>query len=350
MAFLAAPEYQVFPTRERPMTPVRGGRPRGAGDASRRCEAFAPDVAVADILTAAPALAAELCGVPVATLVPHVHPWPPPGAPPFSIGARRPRTRAGARAWRAFDPAVAHGPRARPRASTTRRAGGSGLGPLPHLHTALSRSLTLVGDAARTSSTRAAGRPGCGSSGRCCGSRPGEPAAPPPGDGPVVLLAPSTSQDPEEALLRAALAGLGGAPVRVLASTNGRDPGGSPRRRNARLVPWLSYAQTMPACDVVVCHGGHGTLARALCSGCAVGGLPGRGRHGGERGARRLGRTRRPPAPAACSPRARSGWRSSGRSATSACGRAPRAVAAWAGAHDGPATAAREIEAWAERA
>ena len=26
----------------------------------------------------------------------------------------------------------------------------------------------------------------------------------------------------------------------------------------------------MPRCDVVVCHAGHGTLARALASGCAV--------------------------------------------------------------------------------
>jgi UDP:flavonoid glycosyltransferase YjiC (YdhE family) len=26
----------------------------------------------------------------------------------------------------------------------------------------------------------------------------------------------------------------------------------------------------MPRCDVVVCHGGHGTLVRALASGCAV--------------------------------------------------------------------------------
>ena len=39
---------------------------------------------------------------------------------------------------------------------------------------------------------------------------------------------------------------------------------------NARLVDWVSYARTMPRCDVVVCHGGHGTLARALASGCAV--------------------------------------------------------------------------------
>jgi UDP:flavonoid glycosyltransferase YjiC (YdhE family) len=39
---------------------------------------------------------------------------------------------------------------------------------------------------------------------------------------------------------------------------------------NAVVVDWLSYAQTMPACDVVVCHAGHGTVVRALASGCAV--------------------------------------------------------------------------------
>ena len=36
---------------------------------------------------------------------------------------------------------------------------------------------------------------------------------------------------------------------------------------NARLVDWVSYARTMPLCDVVVCHAGHGTVVRALASG-----------------------------------------------------------------------------------
>jgi UDP:flavonoid glycosyltransferase YjiC (YdhE family) len=30
----------------------------------------------------------------------------------------------------------------------------------------------------------------------------------------------------------------------------------------------------MPHCDVVVCHGGHGTVARALSAGCAVVAVP----------------------------------------------------------------------------
>jgi len=35
-------------------------------------------------------------------------------------------------------------------------------------------------------------------------------------------------------------------------------------------VDWLSYARTMPLCDAVVCHAGHGTVARALASGVPV--------------------------------------------------------------------------------
>ena len=86
-----------------------------------------------------------------------------------------------------------------------------------------------------------------------------------------MLVAPSTSQDPEQRLVRAALEGLADEPVRVLASTNRREPS-EPLEvpANARLVDWVSYARTMPLCDAVVCHAGHGTLARALASGAPV--------------------------------------------------------------------------------
>jgi UDP:flavonoid glycosyltransferase YjiC (YdhE family) len=46
---------------------------------------------------------------------------------------------------------------------------------------------------------------------------------------------------------------------------------------NARLVDWLSYARTMPSCRLVICHAGHGTMARALASGCAVVAVPAAG-------------------------------------------------------------------------
>ena len=157
-------------------------------------------------------------------------------------------------------------------ANSTRPAGGSGLGPLARVHGGISSELALVGDVPGSSSTRAP--PRCRPrtpSVRCCGSRRPSDVPLPPGDDPLVLVAPSTSQDPSHQLLRATLRGLAGAPVRVLAAWN-RRPLGEPIDvpANARLVDWLSYSRVMPSCDVVVCHGGHGTLARALASGCAV--------------------------------------------------------------------------------
>src|SRR5262249_25376884 len=61
------------------------------------------------------------------------------------------------------------------------------------------------------------------------------------------------------------------APVRVLATYNRRLPS-CPLQvpQNTRVVEWVSYSHTMPRCEVVVCHAGHGTLARALACGCAV--------------------------------------------------------------------------------
>jgi UDP:flavonoid glycosyltransferase YjiC (YdhE family) len=55
----------------------------------------------------------------------------------------------------------------------------------------------------------------------------------------------------------------------VLASTDRRLldlPGGVPA--NATLVDWIPYGRTMPRCDAVVCHAGHGTIALALRGGC----------------------------------------------------------------------------------
>ena len=118
---------------------------------------------------------------------------------------------------------------------------------------------------------RARPQPGARVTGPLLWEQPYDDVELPPGDEPLVLIAPSTSQDPDGRLLRAALEGLASEPVRVLASTNRRATAGRlPLPANARLVDWISYARTMPLCDAVVCHAGHGTLARALASGAPV--------------------------------------------------------------------------------
>src|SRR5919201_3818412 len=102
MAFVAAPEYHVFPTRARPLKPY-AAVVKGATATRPLIAELRPDAVVADILTLAPALAAEREGVPVATLVPHVFPPGAPGFPPYSMAARLPRTAAGRLGWRLLE-------------------------------------------------------------------------------------------------------------------------------------------------------------------------------------------------------------------------------------------------------
>ncbi|HEU4657507.1 MAG TPA: nucleotide disphospho-sugar-binding domain-containing protein [Capillimicrobium sp.] len=267
MRFAAAPEYQVFPTRERPLKPYEAVV-RATHDSLPQLEEARPDAVVCDILTLAPALAGELLDRPVATLIPHVDPRPAPGFPPYSMGARLPRTRLGAAGWdllaRYVHRALEHG---RDELNETR--GRLGLAALDHVHGGISRQLALVATFPQLEYPRREWPPNTHVVGPLLWEQPFGEVELPPGDDPLVLVAPSTVQDPSHRLLRATVEGLAGERVRVLATTNRRplsEPLDLPA--NARLVDWVSYARTMPRCDVVVCHGGHGTVVRALASGC----------------------------------------------------------------------------------
>jgi len=93
----------------------------------------------------------------------------------------------------------------------------------------------------------------------------------PQGEAPLILVAPSTSQDPDNRLVRVALEALAEEPARVIATTNRAHAGKAIEvPANAVLVDWLSYSQVIPKCDLVICHGGHGTVARSLAAGVPV--------------------------------------------------------------------------------
>ena len=121
---------------------------------------------VHDILTLAPALAAELEGVPVATLIPHVYPVGEPGFPPYAFGARLPRTAAGRALWRALRPAGARRAceRGRDELNDARRQARAGAA-WTACTAASARSCRMVGTFP-SSSTRAAGPTTCTWSGR----------------------------------------------------------------------------------------------------------------------------------------------------------------------------------------
>lgn len=265
IGFRSADRYQVFP-------PPADGDP-GAGRAALALmpllEEFRPDVVVNDILTVAPALAAEAFGARWATLVPHIYPVTESGMPLFSIGAQPPRTAVGREFWRRMDRLVERGLE-RGRNDLNAQRALAGLPPTDRQHGGTSPDLALVATYPQLEYPRKwpAGV-------HVTGPMHFELAHPaielPPGEDPLILVAPSTSQDPHNRLVRSALQGFAGKPVRIVATTNRVHPSRPIEvPENAVLVEWLSYSQILPLASLVVCHGGHGTVARALGAGVPV--------------------------------------------------------------------------------
>jgi UDP:flavonoid glycosyltransferase YjiC (YdhE family) len=268
VGFTAAEEYQTFP----PPPPDSDGP--SAADAALALlpmlEAERFHVVVSDILTLAPALAAERAGLRRATLVPHVYPVHQAGLPFFAFGALPARTALGRALWRGALPVLVGGlERGRDEYNRTRAV--VGLAPTDRLHGGISEELALVATFPQLEYPRR-----WPAHVHVTGPMEFELPYPdvelPPGDDPLVLVAPSTAQDPDCRLVRVALDALADDPVRVLATTNRHLPAESlgPPPANAAVVDWLSYTQAMSAADLVICHGGHGTVARALGAGVPV--------------------------------------------------------------------------------
>jgi UDP:flavonoid glycosyltransferase YjiC (YdhE family) len=271
-----------------------------------------------------------------------------PGFPVYAVGAVFPRSRFGERLWATTRPLLMRGEQqGREELNGTRER--VGLPPLDHVHGGISRELALVATLPQLEYPRREAPSWLRVTGPLMWEQPFGDVEEPPGDEPLVLVAPSTSQDPSHRLLRAALDGLADEPVRVLATTNRRPP----ERpiavpANARLVDWVSYARTMPRCAAVVCHAGHGTVARALASGAPVVACP----HAGDM-AENAARLRWAGLGVSLPRRFHTprGVRLAVRRLLADPGYARRAAAArdWCAGHDGASAAVSELEAFAVR-
>lgn len=268
LGFAAAEEYQMFPPPD-PDSADGAHAAEAARELLPLLEEMRPHAVVSDILTLAPSLAAERAGVPLATLIPHIYPVVEPGLPFFSVGLQPPRTPLGRAAWRAgqraLDIGLEHG-----RRDLNRQRERLGLPPVDRFHGGISSELALVATFPQLEYPRA-WPAGVEISGPLTFELPHPDIELPPGDQPLVLVAPSTAHDSNNHLVRTALAALADEPVRVVATTNKVVPQ-SPIEvpGNAILVDWLSYSQLMPAASLVISHGGHGTVARALGAGTPV--------------------------------------------------------------------------------
>lgn len=269
LGFAAAEEYRMFPPPD-PESEEGQHAAEAALALAPLLRDFQPHIVVSDILTLAPTLAAEEAGIPLATLIPHIYPVVEPGLPFFAIGLRPPRTRLGRALWRTgHDRALRIGLEQGRRDLNVQR-GRLGLPPLDRFHGGISPDLALVATYPQLEYPRH-WPAGVEITGPMTFEMPTPEIELPPGDDPLVLVAPSTAHDSDNHLVRTALAALAEEPVRVVATTNRV----APQRpievpANARLVEWLSYSQLMPAAAAIVSHGGHGTVARALGAGTPV--------------------------------------------------------------------------------
>ena len=269
MRFTAAEEYETFP----PPPPGTSGKTSAADAALALAplfDDFEPDLAISDILTLAPSLAAERAGVARATLIPHVYPVHQPGLPFFSVGTQPSRTPLGRAAWRASLPVLNAGLR-RGRREMNRTRAAAGLPPTDDLHSGISSTLALVATLPQLEYPRP-WREHVRITGPMEFELSHPPIELPRGDEPLVVVAPSTAHDPEMRLVRTALEALEGEPVRVVATTNRPGLRGPlpPTPDNAVVVDWVSYSQVLPNAALVVCHGGHGTVARSLAAGAPL--------------------------------------------------------------------------------
>ncbi|MGN5239869.1 MULTISPECIES: nucleotide disphospho-sugar-binding domain-containing protein [unclassified Rhodococcus (in: high G+C Gram-positive bacteria)] len=268
------------------VAPLDGLTPRGDdddGDAGAKIHARAahiatlllpglsallPDLVVSDVITAGGGMAAERLGIPWVELSPHPLYLPSRGLPPIGSG---------------LEPGTGLGGRARD--ALLRRLTARSLRQGEHERSAARVGIGLPardpGPQARLVATVPAlevPRPDWPSNAHVVGALHWEPTGtvlePPPGDGPLVMVAPSTAATGVAGMLDAVCEGLDGLGMRVAATM--LDPPGNV------LPEWAVAGQgrqdvLLRDVDVVVCGGGHGMLAKALSAGVPAVIVPGGG-------------------------------------------------------------------------
>lgn len=231
-------------------------------------DALAPDLVVSDILTAGGGLAADLCGTPWVELSPHPLYAASKGLPPIGSG---------------LAPGV--GVRGRLRDNVLRRLTArsieQGLRQRSDARVGIGLPARDPGPVARLIATLPAlevARPDWPAEAHVVGPLHWEPTdavlEPPPGDAPLVMVAPSTAFTGAVGMVETVLAALDGAGVRVAVSMIDEPP--------ADLPDWASAGLgrqdlLLPQASAVVCGGGHGLLSKALLSGVPVVTVPGGG-------------------------------------------------------------------------
>ena len=257
-----------------------GPAPDYATDVDTAIAVRRPDLVVCSMFALGAMVAAEGAGIPFDMMMPNIYLLPAAGLPPMGLGLQPARGVAGRTRDRAIHALVERSwAKGLPAINDLRRE--RGLAPLARLWDQAEharRKLVMTSPAFDFAATMP-------DNVRYVGPVLDDPtwataAAPPitadePADRPFVLVAmSSTYQDQQESIQRVVDA-LGGLPVRALVTSGPAiDPTIFEHEPNVEVVRSASHQALLPGAAVVVTHGGHGTVIKALAAGVPLVVLP----------------------------------------------------------------------------
>lgn len=239
-------------------------------DLRRAIEAERPDLLFVDVNGWGAAAAAEVSGLPWAVFAPYFLPLRAPGIPPWGLGLAPARGALGRLRDRLLWPVV-NGlyDRALPALNEVRREAGAP--PFRHVADFAARADRVVYYTAEPFEYPRAWPGNVRLVGPGIWEPPAERDRPAPPEGrPLVLVTCSTEFQNDGKLVEAALAGLAGERVRVVATTASIDPAMFAAPANARVERFVPHGPLLGEAVCVVCHGGMGITQKALAAGVPV--------------------------------------------------------------------------------
>jgi MGT family glycosyltransferase len=221
-------------------------------------------------------IAAEAAGIPFVVVLPNIYPLPAEGMPAFGIGLAPARGRLGRWRDRVVNALIEHQWDAKGLSGLNELRRQYGLSPLPHLLDQVrsaNRQLVLT---AREFDFAAALPPGA----RYVGPVLDDPAwaetetpwtpplAPLSSDAPLVLVAMSSTFQDQRGCLQRVIEALAKLTVRAVVTTGPAiDPADLNPPENVTVVRSAPHRQVLEHTALVITHGGHGTVMKALAAG-----------------------------------------------------------------------------------
>jgi MGT family glycosyltransferase len=254
-----------------------GPAPAYASDVSAALQDLRPDVAVCSCFALGAMVAAEAASVPYAVLMTTPYLLPAPGMPPFGLGA----TPASGLMTRIRDRVVANVVQRQwnkglDRLICLRRS--YGLGPINDFWDQVRRANKVLVMTSRDFDFPAKLPPTVHYVGAVLDDptwAADEPWTLPPGDRPLVLVTMSSTFQDQGGCLQRVIDGLATLPVRGLVTTgHAIDPKTLRSGDNVAVVPAAPHSEVLKHTNVVITHGGHGTVVRALAAGVPMVILP----------------------------------------------------------------------------